>query len=103
MEVRLNKSWNCLSAGTRLLVLADDNVEWEKPGDPISHGFITVELLHSSKKLLDIEPRMAYPFDIEYDYVTECRPTVEYVPSENRHKRRTLKRNEYELKQALGV
>jgi hypothetical protein len=103
MEVRLNRSWNCLSAGTRMLVLHNDNVPWEKPGDVISHGFITVELLHASKKLLDIEPRMAYPFDIEIDFVTECRPTRELIPLQNRHKRREKKRNEYELMRRLGV
>lgn len=95
MEARLNRSYGSLSAGTRILVLDDIIPEYEAPD-----ANVLVEL-HSpaSKALLEIEPGANYPFDIEVDALTPCRPTVEYVPSENRHKRRAGKREAYALKE----
>lgn len=76
----LNKSYGKLSAGTRVEVLVDNNKPWEKKGDVISHGFITVRLrTKPSYKLRDqggVPINADGIFDIEREYVTIIRPRV---------------------------
>ena len=91
-----------LSAGTRVDILVDNNVEWEKPGDVISHGYITVRLRSKPTfKLRENQPNMPADgiFDIEADYVTIVRPRVEEAPANPRWKRRHKKAQEYHLRQ----
>lgn len=80
MEARLNKSIGPYSAGTRVLVVE------------LVEGYAGVELANPPYT----------EFDVLEEDVTECRPTREMVPAQNRHKRRAKKRAEFELLKELS-
>jgi hypothetical protein len=74
----LNKSLDCYSSGTRVTVISDENVEWEKPGDTNSSGYVTVQLTSPPNTR----------FDVEYDYLTPIRPRATVVtPTQRANKR----------------
>lgn len=89
----LNRGNGKLCAGTRVEILRDDNKPWEKKGDTISHGYITVRLRSKpSHKLREQGFYTDGVFDIEKDAVTILRPRSDLVPSISRTERRERKR-----------
>jgi len=91
----INRSWGFLSSGTRVVVLSDPNVEWEKKGDTNSHGYVHVMLANASSS--DI--RRTGGFDIEIDYLRPVRNrTPKMVSANPRWKRRIGKERKHEPK-----
>lgn len=87
-ECTLNRSWGALSSGTRMTVINDSNVPWEKKGDVNSSGYVTVRLTSpASYKLLE-QTRIPSTFDIEKEYLTPVRSRVVMAPVKNRKERR---------------
>lgn len=98
----LNRTVNYLSAGTRVEILSDSNVKWEKRGDVNSSGYITVRL--RSKPSIKLRER-GFPatgiFDVEFDAVTVIKPRVSEAPVKSRYERRESQRRDYIAAQAV--
>lgn len=88
-QARLNRSERCYSAGTRVVILTDP----KSYDHPNFHGFDHVRLASPPYTV----------FDIECDALTECRPMVDEVPSENRHKRRAKFQNPIDATGVGGI
>lgn len=75
-------------------ILIDSNVGWEKPGDTISHGYITVRL--RSKPSYRLREQGLVPddgiFDIEKEYITVFPPRCENIPIPRSVRRRKLQK-----------
>lgn len=76
----LNTTVGKLSAGTRVLILADSNKKWKKRGDAISHGYITVKLRSGpSHKLREQGFPEGGVFDVEKEFVTPLRERSDLI------------------------